>query len=132
MAIDERYLETVILLQKVWVFFLIALYFAGFMTEYHFPGVREEPLENEKILWNAQRVLFFAVMFAGLLIDVVRMRVDRHKAFVFLLLSLVCGGLSGPVSALQYRFFAAIFGKSEAVVSALAQPGLQPVLAGWY
>ncbi len=117
MAIDERYEETVILLQKVWVFFVIALYCAGFMNEYHFPGAREEPLEKEEILWNAQRVLFFAVMFAGLLIDVVRMRVDRDKAFVFLFLSLALGGLSGAISALQYQALAALFGRAETAVS---------------
>ena len=65
----EKISETLTLLHRVWALFLIAVYFAGFMDEYHFPGNRKEPLEAEAILWNAQRVLFFGLMFVGFLID---------------------------------------------------------------
>lgn len=95
--------DTLILLKRVWVLFLIAVYFVGLMNEYHFPGMREEPLEGESILWNAQRVLFFGLMFVGFLVDAVQMREDRQKAFLFLLLSLVLGGLASGISAIQLQ-----------------------------
>ncbi len=107
---NEQYAYTLTLLQKVWVLILIAIYFAGFMNEYHFPGVREEALKGEDILWNAQRVLFFGLMGVGFLIDIVRMREDRKKAFIFLLLSLIMGGFSGLVSAIQFKLIAFLFG----------------------
>lgn len=106
---QEKIAETLTLLQRVWTLFLIAVYFMGFMDEYHFPGNREEPLEGQAILWNTQRVMFFGLMFVGFLIDIVQMREDRSKAFLFLFLSLVLGGLSSWISAIQcqviFRFF---------------------------
>lgn len=107
---QEKLAETLTLLQHVWVLFLIAVYFMGFMDEYHFPGNREEPLEAQAILWNAQRVLFFGLMFVGFLIDLVQMREDRHKAFLFLFLSLILGGASSWVSAIQCKIVFQIFG----------------------
>lgn len=106
----EKIAETLTLLHRVWALFLIAVYFAGFMDEYHFPGNRKEPLEAEAILWNAQRVLFFGLMFVGFLIDLVQMREDRHKAFLFLFLSLILGGFSGWISAIQCKIIIQLFG----------------------
>ncbi len=109
----EKIAETLTLLHRVWALFLIAVYFAGFMDEYHFPGNRKEPLEAEAILWNAQRVLFFGLMFVGFLIDLVQMREDRHKAFLFLFLSLILGGFSGWISAIQCKIIIQLFGISR-------------------
>ena len=106
----EKIAETLTLLHRVWALFLIAVYFAGYMDEYHFPGNRKEPLEAEAILWNAQRVLFFGLMFVGFLIDLVQMREDRHKAFLFLFLSLILGGFSGWISAIQCKIITQLFG----------------------
>tara|TARA_B100000686_G_scaffold352272_1_gene453693 strand:- start:1378 stop:1740 length:363 start_codon:yes stop_codon:yes gene_type:complete len=102
------------LLKKVWSLFLIAIYFACFMNEYYFPGFREEPLEGEAIYWKIQRLLFFGLMGLGFLTDVVQMRLDREKAYYYLFMSLILGGLSGIVGAYQYRFFATMFGATEA------------------
>ena len=44
-------------------------------------------------------------MGAGFLIDLVRMREDRNKAFIFLLLSVLLGGFSGGIGAIQYQVF---------------------------
>lgn len=106
---QEKLRETITLLHQVWALFLIAVYFSGFMAEYHFPGNREEPLETEAILWNAQRVLFFGLMFVGFLIDLVQMRGDRQKAFLFLSLSLLLGGFSSWISALQCKALSQLF-----------------------
>jgi len=105
----DKVAETLILLQKVWVLFLIAVYFSGFMNEYHFPGSRAEPLPGEDILWQAQKVLFFGLLCVGFLIDAVQMRQDRQKAFIFLFLSLTLGGLSASVSAMQFKLIAFLF-----------------------
>lgn len=107
---QEKLADTLVLLKRVWTLFLIAIYFIGFMNEYHFPGMREEPLEGEAILWNAQRVLFFGLMFVGFLVDAVQMREDRQKAFLFLFLSLVLGGLSSWIPAIQFHAIAYVFG----------------------
>ncbi|GJL79337.1 MAG: hypothetical protein NPINA01_23260 [Nitrospinaceae bacterium] len=109
---QEKIAETLILLQKVWVLLLIAVYFIGFMNEYHFPGMREEPLEGEEILWNAQKVLFFGMMCVGFLVDAVQMREDRQKAFLFLFLSLILGGFASWISAIQFQVVSYVFGPS--------------------
>jgi hypothetical protein len=106
---QEKIAQTLTLLHRVWALFLIALYFAGFMDEYHFPGNREKPLEGEAILWNVQRVLFFGLMFVGFLIDLVQIREDRNKAFLFLLLSLLLGGFSSWISAFQCKILFRLF-----------------------
>jgi len=106
---QEKLEETLTLLQQVWALFLISVYFSGFMAEYHFPGTREEPLEKEAILWNVQRVLFFGLMFVGFLIDLVQLRGDRHKAFLFLSLSLLLGGFSSWISAVQCKILLQLF-----------------------
>lgn len=109
---DDKEKETLELLQKVWTLLLIGIYFACFMNEYHFPGFRDTPLEGEEIFWQAQRVLFFGLLSVGFMIDIVRMRSDRAKAFQFLFLSLILGGLSGFIAAYQFQFVARIFGQT--------------------
>ena len=91
---DPRLEETLILLKKIWVFFLIGLYAVCIYNERIFPGMREEPLEGEMILIKIQRVVFFGLMGLGLLTDIVQIRIDRSKAFLFLFLSLILGGMS--------------------------------------
>ncbi len=110
---QEKLAETLTLLHRVWALFLIAVYFLGFMDEYHFPGERKEPLPAEAILWNAQRVLFFGLMFVGFLIDLVQMREDRKKAFLFLLLSLLLGGMASLISAIQCQIVSLLFSVSR-------------------
>ena len=106
---EDKTAQTLDLLQKAWTFFLIALYFIGFLTAYHFPGIGEDPVGREKILFDAQKVLFFGLMVAGFLVDAVRMRDDRQKAFIFLFLSLILGGLSEIISATQFKAVALLF-----------------------
>ena len=96
---------TLNLLKKIWVFFLIGLVAACFYNEARFPGFRDEPLAGEAFLWKIERVLFFGPLGLGLLTDIVQSRVDREKAFLFLFLSLILGGMSTVVGAYQFRVF---------------------------
>ena len=93
----------------LWAFFLIVLYTCSFLTEYYFPH-EEEIVLGRKVLSDLQRLFFFSLMGMGVLIDLVRMREDRNKAFIFLLLSLLLGGFSGGVGAIQYQVFHFIAG----------------------
>jgi len=94
----------------LWAFFLIVLYVCSFLTEYHYPHKEEEMDVGRKILSDLQRLFFFALIAAGFLIDLVRMREDRNKAFIFLLLSLLLGGFSGGIGAIQYQAFYHVLG----------------------
>jgi hypothetical protein len=49
-------------------------------------------------------------MGMGFLIDLVRMRENKNNAFLFLLLSLLLGGISGGIGALQSQFIFHIMG----------------------
>ena len=89
----------------LWSFFLIVLYGCSFLIEYHFGNKEEEVVVGKKILDDLQRLFFFALMGLGFLIDLVRMREDRNKAFIFLFLSLILGGFSGGIGAIQYWAF---------------------------
>ena len=89
----------------LWSFFLIVLYGCSFLIEYHFGNKEEEIVVGKKILDDLQRLFFFALMGLGFLIDLVRMREDRNKAFIFLFLSLILGGFSGGIGAIQYWAF---------------------------
>ncbi len=102
---EEKIEETLNLLKKIWVFFLIALVAACFYNEAYFPGFRDEPLEDEAFLWKIERVLFFGLLGLGLLTDIVQSRLDREKAFLFLFASLILGGVSTLVGAYQFRVF---------------------------
>ena len=103
--------ETLTLLKKVWTVFALALYYLAIENAAHFPGQREDPLgEGERLLWMAQRVVFFGLMALGFLIDLVRMRADRSLAYQYLFLSLVVGGLSGPLGEVQHKVLAGLLG----------------------
>ncbi len=58
---------------------------------------------QESILPDVSKVIFFGLLFVSFLIDIVEMREDKDKAYQFLFLSLIAGGLSAPVSALQFQ-----------------------------
>ncbi len=95
---------TLILLKKIWVFFLVGLYAVCLYNEYRFPGMREvEPLEGEAILWKIQRVFFFGMMGLGFLADIVQIRIDRSKAFLYLFASLVLGGMCNLIAMGQMK-----------------------------
>ncbi|QPJ64977.1 MAG: hypothetical protein G3M78_06080 [Candidatus Nitrohelix vancouverensis] len=101
---DPRFAETVQLLQFVWTLLMLLLYLSGLSSAQMLAdGGGENQARQEEILIMVQRLFFFGVMFVGFLIDLVRMREDRHKAYQFLLLSLVMGGLSEPISAMQWK-----------------------------
>ena len=105
--------QTERLMLMLWSFFLIVLYMCSFLTEYHFPHEEEEMVLGRKVLGDLQRLFFFSLMGLGFLIDLVRMREDRNKAFFFLLLSLFLGGFSGGVGAIQYQVFNFIVGEGQ-------------------
>jgi|TARA_B110000438_G_C15338801_1_gene446983 hypothetical protein len=105
--------QTERLMLMLWSFFLIVLYMCSFLTEYHFPHEEEEMVLGRKVLGDLQRLFFFSLMGLGFLIDLVRMREDRNKAFIFLLLSLFLGGFSGGVGAIQYQVFNFIVGEGQ-------------------
>ena len=105
----SKELETLELLQKIWTLFLIGIYFSCFMNEYYFPGFREKPLAGEAIFWKIQRVLFFGLMTFGFLTDLVQIRIDQNKAYLFLFLSIILGGFSSALGAYQFRFFLILF-----------------------
>jgi hypothetical protein len=94
----------------LWAVFLIVLYACSFLNEYHFSGIQKEEALGKKILDDLQKLFFFALMGVGFLIDLVRMREDKNKAFIFLLLTLVVGGLSGGIGAMQFHFISKVIG----------------------
>ena len=98
------------LMIALWAFFLIVIYVCSFLTEYYYPHEEEEIVVGRKVLNDLQRLFFFALMGVGFLIDLVRMREDRNKAFIFLLLSLLLGGFSGGIGAIQYQAFYYVLG----------------------
>jgi len=100
-------------MQRLWSFFLIVLYICSFLTEYHFSYDSEEIILGKKILGDLQMLFFFSLMGLGFLIDLVRMREYRNKAFIFLFLSLLLGSLSGGVGAIQYQVFNFIVGGGQ-------------------
>lgn len=103
--------ETLTFMKKTWAVFALALLYAALQAEHHFPGQREDPLnEGERLMWITQRVLLFGLMALGFLIDIVRMRQDRSKAYHYLFLSLLIGGLAGPLGALQHQILAGLLG----------------------
>ena len=92
--------QTKELLLKVWTVLLMGLYGVGFFQE---KMLVEKVIENTKeVLPDIAKLLFFALMFVSFLIDIVEMRENKDKAYRFLLLSLILGGLSATFSAMQY------------------------------
>ena len=95
--------ETKILLRQVWAFMLIGLYGIGGFQE-HAVNLQAEALPAaESILPDVAKVLFFGLLFVSFLIDIVEMREDKDKAYQFLFLSLVVGGMSATISSMQYQ-----------------------------
>ena len=91
------------LLLRVWSVLLMGLYGVGFLRE-KILVQQAEPLKAD-VLPDIAKLFFFALMFVAFLIDIVEMREDREKAYRFLFLSLVLGGLSATISAMQYHAF---------------------------
>ncbi len=101
--------ETKMLLRQVWAFMLMGLYGIGFFQE-RLVSLHEGGGQVESILPDVAKVIFFGLVFVSFLIDIVEMREDREKAYQFLFLSLVAGGLSASISAVQYQLVVQIFG----------------------
>lgn len=100
---NHNFEDTKILLRQVWTFLLMGLYGIGISQEHSATLQAEAAQQAESILPDVAKVIFFALLFVSFLIDIVEMREDRDKAYQFLFLSLIAGGLSAPVSALQYQ-----------------------------
>ena len=106
----EKIEQTERFMLMLWTVFLIVLYMCSFLAEYHFPGEREEMAAGEMILNDLQKLFFFALMGIGFLIDLVRMRENRNNAFVFLLVTLLLGGFSGGIGAMQFQLISHAMG----------------------
>ena len=102
--------ETKILLRQVWTFMLMALYGLGIFQERFITLNAGAAEQIESILPDVAKVFFFGLIFVSFLIDIVEMREDKEKAYQFLFLSLVAGGLSATISAAQYHMMAWLTG----------------------
>ncbi len=102
--------ETKILLRQVWAFMLMGLYGIGVFQERAVTLQAEGVLATESVLPDVAKVIFLGLLFVAFLIDIVEMREDKDKAYQFLFLSLIAGGLSATTSAMQYHALAGIFG----------------------
>ena len=102
--------ETKILLRQVWAFMLMGLYGIGVFQERAVTLQAEAAQATEPILPDVAKVLFLGLLFVSLLIDLVAMREDKDKAYQFLFLSLIAGGLSATISAMQYHALVEILG----------------------
>ena len=102
--------ETKILLRQVWTFMLMGLYGIGVFQERAVTLQAEAAQATESILPDMAKVLFLGLLFVSLLIDLVEMREDKDKAYQFLFLSLIAGGLSATISAMQYHALLEILG----------------------
>ena len=89
------------LLLKVWSVLLMGLYGIGFLREKML--VQQAEALKVDVLSDVAKLFFFALMFVAFLIDIVEMRQDKQKAYLFLFLSLMLGGLSATISAMQYH-----------------------------
>jgi hypothetical protein len=101
---------TKILLRQVWAFMLMGLYGIGVFQERAVTLQAEAAQATEFILPDVAKVLFLGLLFVSFLIDIVEMREDKDKAYQFLFLSLITGGLSAKISAMQYNALAGILG----------------------
>jgi hypothetical protein len=102
--------ETKILLRQVWAFMLMGLYGIGVFQERAVTLQVEAVQATESVLPNVAKVIFLGLLFVSFLIDIVEMREDKEKAYQFLFLSLIAGGLSATISAMQYHALAGILG----------------------
>ena len=89
------------LLLKVWSILLMGLYVVGFLRE-KMLAQQAEALKAD-VLPDVAKLFLFALMFVAFLIDIVEMREDKEKAYRFLFLSLMLGGLSATITAMQYH-----------------------------
>jgi len=106
---DYNLEETKTLLRQVWAFLLMGLYGIGIFQERALQA--EAAQAAEAVLPDMAKVIFFALVFVSFLVDVVEMREDKNRAYQFLFLSLVAGGLSATISAAQYHVLVGIFGR---------------------
>ncbi len=97
--------ETKILLRQVWTFMLMGLYGIGVFQERFVTSHAGGAEQVASILPDVGKVIFFGLIFVSFLIDIVEMREDKEKAYQFLFLSLIAGGLSATIGAAQYHFF---------------------------
>ena len=102
--------ESKILLRQVWTFLLMGLYGIGIFQERSVVLQTAAAQAAESIFSDMAKVIFFALIFVSFLIDIVEMREDKNRAYQFLFLSLVAGGFSATISAVQYNVLARIFG----------------------
>ena len=86
----------------------MGLYGLGFLRE-KMLAQQAEALKAD-VLPDIAKLFLFALMFVAFLIDIVEMREDKEKAYRFLFLSLMLGGLSATISAMQYHVFSWILG----------------------
>ncbi len=95
-------------LLKVWSVLLMSLYGTGFLRE----KILVQQVEELKVdvLPDVAKLFFFALMFVAFLIDIVETREDKEKAYRFLFLSLMLGGLSAKISSMQYHALSWIMG----------------------
>ena len=93
---------------KVWSVLLMGLYWVGFLSEKMLVQ-RTEALETDALA-DVAKLFFFALMFLAFLIDIVEMREDKERAYRFLFLSLMLGGLSATISAMQYHALSWVLG----------------------
>ena len=96
------------LLLKVWTVLLLGFYGVGFLHEKML--VEQAEALKADVLPDVAKLLFFALMFVAFLIDIVEMRENKDKAYRFLLLSLILGGLSATFSAMQYHALTSVMG----------------------
>ena len=96
------------LLLKVWSVLLTGLYGVGFLREKML--VQQAEALKVDVLSDVAKLFFFALMFVAFLIDIVEMRQDKQKAYLFLFLSLMFGGLSATISAMQYHALSWVLG----------------------
>jgi hypothetical protein len=102
--------ETKILLRQVWAFMLMGLYGIGIFQERAVTLQVKAAQATESIFPDVAKVLFLGLLFVSFLIDLVEMREDKDKAYQFLFLSLIAGGLSATISAMQYHALVEILG----------------------
>jgi hypothetical protein len=102
--------ETKILLRQVWAFMLMGLYGIGVFQERAVILQAEATQATESVLPDVAKVIFLGLLFVAFLIDIVEMREDKDKAYQFLFFSLIAGGLSATISAIQYHALAGILG----------------------
>ena len=96
------------LLLKVWSILLMGLYVVGFLREKML--IQQAEALKADVLPDVAKLFLFALMFVAFLIDIVEMREDKEKAYRFLFLSLILGGFSATISAMQYHVLSWVLG----------------------